>query len=256
MKLSQFKALTFDCYGTLIDWESGMFAALKPLIGKLDRTLTRDQILEAHGRHEAAQQEQTPAKNYRDLLATVYRRLAEEWGVAVSWDECLAYGSSIKDWPAFPDSAEALAYLKRHYKLVILSNVDNASFAASNLKLGVAFDAVYTAEDIGSYKPSERNFDYMLAKLKTLSLAKPDILHTAESLYHDHAPANRHGLASCWIHRRHDKEGFGATRDPGAMPRHDFRFTSLGAFAEAHRKETMVIAHPLKRWLGSVRLGG
>jgi 2-haloalkanoic acid dehalogenase type II len=237
MKLSQFKALTFDCYGTLIDWESGMVAGLKPLTAKVKRSLTRDEILEAHARHESSQQHETPAKRYSELLAVVYKRLAEEWGVPQSWEECLAYGNSIKDWPAFPDSAEALAYLKKHYKLVILSNVDNASFAFSNKKLGVTFDAVYTAEDIGSYKPAARNFDYMLDKLKTLGLEKKDILHTAESLFHDHRPANDQGLHNCWIFRRFDKEGFGATMNPGVMPTYDFRFTSMAELAAAHKAE-------------------
>ena len=237
MKLSQFKALTFDCYGTLIDWESGMVEALKPLVAKVTRPLSRDQILEAHARHESSQQVETPAKRYSEVLAVVYKRLAEEWGVPQSWDDCLAYGNSIKNWPAFPDSAEALAYLKQHYKLVILSNVDNQSFAHSNRKLGVAFDAVYTAEDIGSYKPASRNFDYMLDKLKTLGIEKGDILHTAESLFHDHRPANDQGLANCWIFRRFDKEGFGATMNPGVMPTYDFRFTSMAEFAAAHRAE-------------------
>jgi 2-haloalkanoic acid dehalogenase type II len=103
---------------------------------------------------------------YSELLAVVYKRLAEEWGAGASWDECQAYGNSIKDWPAFADSAQALAYLKKHYKLVILSNIDNASFAHSNRKLQVEFDAIYTAQDIGSYKPSGRNFDYMIDKVK------------------------------------------------------------------------------------------
>jgi len=237
MKLTDFKALTFDCYGTLIDWESGMIAALAPLTAKLAGRLSRDEILQAHARHEAAQQAQTPAKPYRELLAIVYRRLAEEWGVAVSWSECLSYGRSVKDWPAFPDSAAALLYLKQHYKLIILSNVDNESFSASNDRLQVAFDAIYTAEDIGSYKPSDRNFDYMLAKIETLGLSKARVLHTAESLFHDHAPANRFGLANCWIYRRHDKQGFGATMDPGAMPRYDFRFNSMADLAKAHRQE-------------------
>ena len=98
------------------------------------------------------------SKLYRDLLATVYRRLAEEWGVATSWTDCVAYGRSIRNWPAFADTAVALQYLKRHYKLAILSNVDNESFSFSNEKLGVDFDAVYTAEDCGSYKPSAPQF--------------------------------------------------------------------------------------------------
>ena len=143
----------------------------------------------------------------------------------------------MKDWPAFPDSAEALAYLKKHYKLVILSNVDNASFAFSNRRLQVVFDAVYTAQDVGSYKPSDRNFDYMIAKLQGMNIKKPEILHTAESLFHDHAPANKHGLANCWIYRRHDQQGFGATMNPGTTPKYNFRFNSMADLAAAHRQE-------------------
>jgi 2-haloalkanoic acid dehalogenase type II len=237
MRLSDFRVLTFDCYGTLIDWESGIVAALKPLAARARRELTRDDILEAHARHESAQQVFTPARSYRDILATVCKRLTEEWEVAATWEECVAYGNSVGDWPAFPDSAEALAYLKRFYRLVVLSNVDNANFARSNQRLGVAFDAVYTAEDIGSYKPAVRNFEYMLARLEERGMKKSEILHTAESLFHDHATANAVGLASCWIHRRHDREGFGATMNPGAMPRIDFRFTSLGELARAHAAE-------------------
>ena len=236
MKLTDFKALTFDCYGTLIDWESGMIEALKPLAGRLFPALTRDQILEAHARHESSQQIQTPAKLYRDLLPIVHRRLAEEWGVPVSWSQCVAYGRSVSAWPAFANSAGALQYLKRHFKLVILSNVDNESFAGSNEKLKVAFDAIYTAEDIGSYKPSDRNFEYMVAKLKTLGIEKGEILHTAESLFHDHGPANAYGLASCWIHRRQGQDGFGATMVPGDMPKYDFRFTSMADMVKAHRE--------------------
>jgi 2-haloacid dehalogenase len=236
MRLTDFKALTFDCYGTLIDWESGMVAGLRPLTERLAPPLPRNAILEAHARQESAQQRDTPTMRYRDLLAVVYRRLAEEWGVPVTWDECRTYGASVGDWPAFPDSAEALAYLKGHYRLVILSNVDNASFARSNARLGVAFDAVYTAEDIGSYKPAARNFAYMLDRLAGLGIGRDDILHTAESLFHDHGPANAAGLASAWIHRRHADAGFGATMDPGATPRTDFRFTSMAALAQAHRE--------------------
>lgn len=237
MRLTDFKALTFDCYGTLIDWETGLIRALKPLTAKTKRKPSREEILQAFARHEAFQQVETPTKIYRDLLATVYRRVAEEWNVDATWSDCVAFGRSVRNWPAFADTANALRYLKKHYRLVILSNVDNESFAASNRKLKVRFDAVYTAEDIGSYKPAKRNFDHMLAKLKTLGITKGDILHTAQSLFHDHAPANRQGLASCWIDRRHQKEGFGATIDPGSLPRYDFRFTSMAEFAGAHRAE-------------------
>jgi 2-haloacid dehalogenase len=237
MRLSDFKVLTFDCYGTLIDWESGIVEALRPLTSKVNRALTRDEILEAHARYESAQQSYTPAARYRDLLPIVYKRLAEEWGVAAGWEECVAYGGSIGDWPEFGDSPGALQYLKRYFKLAILSNVDNESFAVSNRRLQVTFDATYTAEDVGSYKPSPRNFQYMLDNLAALGVKKEEILHTAESMFHDHAPANEFKLASCWIFRRHNREGFGATMDPGKTPSYNFRFNSLAEMVRAHQEE-------------------
>ena len=237
MRLTEYKALAFDVYGTLIDWESGMIAGLKPLTDQVGRSLSRNEILEAHARHESATQRQTPGGIYSQLLAVVYKRLTEEWSVPVAWEDCLAYGRSVRDWPAFEDSAGALRYLKRHYKLVVLSNVDNASFAHSNKKLSVTFDAVYTAEDIGSYKPSPRNFEYMIENLARLGIERREILHTAESMFHDHAPANQFGLASCWIYRRHDQEGFGATMNPGEMPTYDMAFNSMADLVKAHRAE-------------------
>ena len=241
MRLSAFKVLSFDCYGTLIDWETGMLAALEGLTSQVPAGLTRNQILEAHATHESAQQAQTPTKRYSDVLATVYKRLSEQWGVPSSHEACVTYGRSVSAWPAFPDTVAALDYLKRFYRLVILSNVDNASFEGSKSRLGVSFDAVVTAEDAGSYKPDQRNFDYMLERLRGglagEAIEPAHILHTAESLFHDHVPANAVGLASCWIHRRHGDTGFGATKDPGQMPRLDFRFTSLAAMAAAHRAE-------------------
>ena len=166
MKLTDFNTLTFDCYGTLIDWESGMIEGLKPLTSQMSSPLSRLDVLQAHAQHESEQQSWTPGMCYSDLLAIVYKRLAEQWSITVTPDECELYGASVKNWPAFPDSAEALQYLKQHYRLVILSNVDNQSFKASNDKLRVDFDAVYTAEDIGSYKPADRNFEYMFQKLQ------------------------------------------------------------------------------------------
>ena len=168
MKLTDFKALTFDCYGTLIDWESGMVEALKPLTSRVTRELSRNDILEAHARHESVQQLQTPGKTYRDLLPIVYKRLAEEWGASASWEECVAYGRSVRDWPAFMDSAGALQYLKKHFKLVILSNVDNENFAGSNKKLQIEFDAIYTAEDVGAYKAVGQEFRVYANQAKDL----------------------------------------------------------------------------------------
>jgi 2-haloalkanoic acid dehalogenase type II len=214
-----------------------MVDALSSLVERANRPLSRNEILEAHARHESQQQAQTPTRLYRDLLPVVYKRLAEEWGVIVSVDECEAYGLSVRNWPAFPDSPGALQYLKKYFKLIILSNVDNRTFAQSNQKLAVSFDAIYTAEDIGSYKPADANFAYMLSHIGDLGLQKSDVLHTAESLFHDHAPANRHGLAGCWIHRRYTDEGFGATMPPGDTPAYNFRFTSMADLVKAHQEE-------------------
>lgn len=236
MKLTDFKVLTFDCYGTLIDWERGILHQLRPLVERLENPPSNDAILEAHARHEALQQQQTPTKPYREILAVVYRRLAEDLGIPVSWDECLTYGQGVKRWPAFHDSASVLQYLKKHFKLVILSNIDNESFSSSNGKLGVEFDAIYTAEDIGSYKPSPRNFEYMLKMQLAQGVAKDDVLHIAESMYHDHAPANELGVASCWIYRRFDQPGYGAANVPQSMPTYKFQFNSLADFAKAHQQ--------------------
>lgn len=238
MRLSDFKVLTFDVYGTLIDWETGMVNGLAPLTARVSRSLSRDDILEAHAFHESTTQAQTPGKKYSELLAVVYKRLAEEWGVPVDLAECQTYGRSVEHWPAFPDSAAALQYLKQHYRLVILSNVDNDSFEHSNRKLLVDFDGRYTAEDVGSYKPSPRNFEYMLMQLARLGYGKADILHTAESMFHDHKSANAFGLTSCWIYRRHDQPGFGATMNPGVMAKVDFTFHSMADLVRAHRAES------------------
>jgi 2-haloacid dehalogenase len=236
MQLGDVKVLTFDCYGTLIDWETGILRALEPLRARLAQRIADEAALEAFARHESAQEAETPAMVYSDLLAVVHRRLASEWRVRASDAEHLAFGQSVGDWPAFPDSASALRYLKRHYKLAILSNVDRASFARSNRRLGVEFDAVYTAEDIGSYKPNPRNFTFMLEKLAAQSVRKHEILHTAQSLFHDHAPANQAGLASAWIDRRHDQQGWGATMKPPGTPRYDFRFESMADMVGAHKE--------------------
>jgi len=116
---------------------------------------------------------------YQDLLPLVYRRLAEQWGVCVNWAECLSYGQSVKQWPAFADSAASLEYLKEHFKLVVLTNTDNDSFMHSQMKLKADFNGIYTAEDVGSYKPADRNFDYMW-QFRFNSMAELVKAHQAE----------------------------------------------------------------------------
>ena len=236
MQLTDYEVLTFDCYGTLIDWETGIYDALQPLLAHVSQDVSRESVLETFAYYESRQQAATPDKLYPQLLATVHSQLREHWSVAGGAELDEPFGRSVGDWPAFDDSAPALAYLEQHYRLVILSNVDRKSFAVSNEKLGVTFDAIYTAEDIGSYKPDPRNFEYMLEQLGKRGVEKRDILHTAQSLHHDHVPATALGLATNWIDRGHDVEGFGATPAPQAEVHTDFHFPSMAAFAEAHRK--------------------
>jgi 2-haloalkanoic acid dehalogenase type II len=237
MRLTDFKVLTFDCYGTLIDWETGILNALRPLLTRGAAERSRDEILASFARHETAQEAETPDMIYSELLGQVHRRLAEEWGIAASEAAHRTFGGSVGSWPAFADSAASLAYLGQFYKLVILSNVDRKSFAQSRKRLGVAFDAVYTAEDIGSYKPDLRNFRSMIDALKRSGHAERDILHIAQSLFHDHAPANTVGLRSAWIDRRRGAAGGGATPPPPANVHYDFRFASMAELVEAHRDE-------------------
>src|SRR3954470_12827895 len=212
MRLTDFKVLTFDCYGTLIDWESGILAALRPLLAKCGGKVGDEAALVDYARHESALEAEQPGLNYRKILAEAHRRLAKDWNASGTEAEAERFGNSVPDWPAFPDSAAALAYLTQHYKMVILSNIDRASFAESNKKLGVTFDAICTAEDIGSYKPDKRNFDFVLKTVKDrFNLAPKDVLHTAQSLFHDHQTAKAIGLATNWIDRRMGKTGAGAT---------------------------------------------
>lgn len=236
MQLTAFKVLTFDCYGTLIDWESGIYTALQPLLHQAGITLPRDQVLQVFARHESEQQVQTPDMVYSDLLAAVSRRLAREFGSSLPDDEHRRFGASVPDWPAFADSAASLQYLGEHYQLVILSNVDRESFKGSNKRLGVEFDAIYTAQDVGSYKPDLANFNYMLKRLAGRGIQPAAILHTAQSLFHDHGPAKKLGLASAWIDRRRENSGWGATM-PAPDSAYDFHFGSMAELAEAHRAE-------------------
>jgi len=237
MRLTDFKVLTFDCYGTLIDWEAGIATALQPLLRKCQVARSREDALEAFARHETAQEVETPGMLYSELLARVHRRIGEEWRVTAGDQEHHAFGATVGEWPAFPDTGAALLYLKHFYKLVILSNVYRASFARGHERLGVDFDAVYTAEDIGAYKPDLRNFRYMLDRLRASGHTENDILHVAQSLFHDHAPANALGLHSAWIDRRQDVEGSGATLPPPPGVHWDFRFASMTELVEAHRNE-------------------
>jgi len=233
MELRDFEALSFDCYGTLIDWEAGIVAVLGPWAAAAGTAVTDEQLLADYAMHEAAAEAEMPAAVYPEILAESMRRLGAQLGIAVSADDAARLGSSVPDWPAFRDSAAALAVLATRFKLVILSNIDRTSFAGSNARLGVTFDAILTAQDIGSYKPSARNFDALLARTATMGISDGKLLHVAQSLFHDHVPAKAVGLPTVWINRRAERDGWGATPPPPADVTPDWTFASMAELAAA-----------------------
>ena len=233
MDLTRFDALSFDCYGTLIDWEAGIAAVLRPWAVEAGLDRSDEDLLLAYAEHEAAVERETPTARYPAVLAAAFRRTGEAVGAPVSDEWARRLGRSVPDWPAFPDSAEALARLARRYALIIVSNVDRAGFAASNLRLRGDFAAIITAEDVGAYKPAEPHFRALDAALRDLDIDRGALLHVAQSLFHDHVAAKREGLPSVWIDRRHDRPGWGATPEPSDAWRYDLAFPSMAAFADA-----------------------
>ena len=235
--LGKFKVLTFDCYGTLIDWETGIWDAFQPLIMRnTGSELTRDKVLEAFAVFENRAEAETPGLAYPEVLRAVHGAVAARFGLRSTPQLDADFGSSLPQWPAFVDTADALRFLKTRFKLVILSNVNREGFSASRRKLGVDFDAVYTAEDIGTYKPDPGNFQYLLTRLREdHGLEKADILHTAQSLFHDHIPAQKFGLATAWIDRQRLSETgkWGATARLDEVPETDFLFHSMAEMAAA-----------------------
>ncbi len=226
-------ALSFDCYGTLVDWESGIATALRPWADGSGLQLTDAELVAAHARHETHVQQEMPEVTYPHILEATLQRIGTELGVPVSDEAAAAYGRSIGRWPAFADSAAALRRLSRRYKLIILSNVDRESFRLSNDQLGVEFDLIVTAQDAGAYKPDLAAFRYMFDQLAAIDVAPHALLHVAESLYHDHEPAAALGLDAVWINRRHATGGFGATAPPRGKVAPRWQFTSLAEFAAA-----------------------
>ena len=233
MNLNDFDALSFDCYGTLIDWETGLTAVLRPWADDHGLDVTDEELLGAYASHEATAEVDFPSDLYPAILTRAMRSLGKQLGVPVSDDEAGSLANSVPDWPAFSDSTEALARLATRYQLIILSNIDHQSFAKSNERLGVTFTSVITAEDIGSYKPSPRNFEALENERQRLSIGTGKLLHVAQSLFHDHVPAQAMGLQTVWINRRHDTPGWGATPAPPAPVTPTWTFTSIAAFADA-----------------------
>jgi 2-haloacid dehalogenase len=214
MNFDDFGVLTFDCYGTLIDWESGIISAIQPVLSDHNISLHEDQVLGLYAMLES-EAERGEYLEYKAVLRKVMQGLGHKLGFTPSQDEQECFVRSIKDWPPFPDSVRALQDLKEKYRLAILSNVDDDLFALSTRHLQVDFDWVITAEQARSYKPSLRNFRLAIERI---NLPKEKILHVAQSLFHDIVPAKKLGLSTVWVNRRHGKEGFGATPPAQGTP--------------------------------------
>jgi 2-haloacid dehalogenase len=227
LDLDGVEALTFDCYGTLIDWEAGLWSAFEPILAAHRVMATDDDVLERYARHEAAA-EAGPYRRYREVLAAGLHGVAEELGFTPSPDEVAIFSGSVVDWPAFPDSAAALERLHRRFRLGVITNCDDDLFAASARRLATDFDWVVTAQQAGSYKPNEANFSLALERI---ALPIERIVHVAQSIYHDHVPAKRLGFRTVWINRRHDRPGSGATPPATATP--DATYPDMASFAAA-----------------------
>lgn len=233
-EFSQFLALSFDCYGTLIDWETGMSVALQEWANSVHLEVSDGHLLQLVSEIETVVQgERSPALLYPEVLAEVLRRIGARLNARVTEDDAVRFGQTVGDWPAFPDSALALTRLGEHFRLIIVSNVDRASFASSNRRLGVTFDKIITAEDVGAYKPRAPHFEALFGSLSEMGLDRKDLLHVAQSLFHDHEPAQRYGLPSVWIDRGRDRAHFGATPATESVIEPRWRFGTLEAFADA-----------------------
>ncbi len=229
MHLQDKKILTFDCYGTVIDWEQGIIAALREQLNC--DTESDDDLLTLFASFETVVQNENPTWLYPKVLGDVILKMADSLPFDANNIDAKKFGQSVGLWPAFPDTSEALMSLQKHFKLVIVSNIDNESISKSAALMDIDFDYIYTAQDIGAYKPDHRVFEYVFEKLLLEGYPKSSILHVAQSLYHDHVPAYDLSLDSVWIDRRFDRQSGGATPtvDDKYIP--TLKFNSLIDFA-------------------------
>jgi 2-haloacid dehalogenase len=214
MDFNTYEVLTFDCYGTLIDWERGILDGIKPVLHEQGITIEEDYILEQYAAIEASLEE-TTYKPYKELLKSVVIKIGERLNFSPTENESHCLSVSLKHWPPFPDTVEALKKLKKRYKLAIISNIDDDLFAHSQKHLEVTFDWIITAEQVKSYKPSHQNFH---EAMKRIGIPKERILHVAQSIYHDIIPAKALGLNTVWVNRRKGMTGSGATKPAAETP--------------------------------------
>jgi 2-haloacid dehalogenase len=232
LDLRQFEWISFDCYGTLIDWESGILGYLQPLLRRKQCYLGNSDILKMYSEFEPREQA-LEYRCYREVLASVVGDFARELHFEADHEDATGLAESIREWRPFEDTVPALRALHRDYKLAILSNIDDDLFASSAERLGIPFNCVVTAQQAHSYKPSVRNFELLLEQL---AIPCSRLLHVAESLYHDVAPAKSLGIATVWVNRRKGKPA-AASKFVDVHP--DVEVPDLGRLAELRARESL-----------------
>lgn len=231
MKLAEFDAVTFDVYGTLIDWEPSIIAFLEGWAGRNGVSSGGGDLLMAFDRARAEIQKIRPALLYPDVLRRCFERICGTFGVAVDARERDAFSRAPHDWPAYPDSGTGLKALQQRAKIGALSNIDNASLRSSCVKMGITFDMVVTAERVGAYKPDWLHFRTALADLDALGIPPSRVLHVGQSLRADITPANKLGIRCAWVHR--PGRALGLSGEGAAEARPDLEVPSLAALVEA-----------------------
>ncbi len=229
LDIGSFEVLTFDCYGTLIDWEAGILAAVRPVLAVHGIGITDADVLTVFGEIESGV-EAGPYRPYRDVLCQVLISMGDRLGFDPVAVEANRFGASVADWPAFPDSAVALRQLATRYGLGVITNCDDDLFAVSSRRLGDPFRWAVTAQQAGSYKPALRNFEIAL---EGIGVPRERVLHVAQSLYHDHVPAHELGLSTVWVNRRSGRPRNGATPVASGAP--DLEVPDLATLATLAR---------------------
>ncbi len=219
MALDSIRLITFDCYGTLIDWESGIVDALRPMFSQGRHSVPDTELLEHYGEVEYAL-ESGPYLPYREVLSRAVQEMGRRLDMPISEQQGSEFAQSLAQWKPFPDTVAALQSMKKKYKLGIISNVDDDLFAATSTKLGVNFDFVVTAQQVRSYKPSHRNFE---EALRRGGVSKQQVLHAGQSLLHDIAPANALRITNVWVNRPSVRPGAGAAKAASAVPDYEVR---------------------------------
>lgn len=242
MRLTDFDVLTFDIIGTLIDFETGVLNWIKPRILRVRPEATDQEMLEAYAAAQSAVRKAEPKLGFSGRAPKIWDGIAKHYGVEVKPGDGSAFLASARNWPAFPDSVEALAYLRRNFRhLIAVTNGDRASARAMAVTLGSPFFAVITEEDMGVSKPDPKAFEYFLNYAAKLGVPKERVLHVAQSQYHDIGTARKIGLASCWIYRRHGKSGYGGTQAPPQFTQPDFLATSLAGLCALHEESLRTV---------------